>query len=83
MAKKKVKSIRLFLDPIGNTMHLWWDDPRHAVRAEESDEGFDVILYDRSRQAIGLEKIGVFPKEVDPVKRRWFAANKETFLTAA
>lgn len=83
MAKKKAKNIKLFIDGIGNTMHLWWDDPRHAVRAEESDQGLDVILYNRKGQPIGLEKLGVFPKEVDPLKRRLFKAGEGTLLTAA
>lgn len=69
MAKEKMKKIQLFLDPIGNTMNMWWDDPKHAHHSEEADEGLDVIVYDRNRRPIGFEKLGVFPKEVDPIKR--------------
>jgi len=69
MAKAKVKKIQLFLDPIGNTMNIWWDDPRQASYSEEAEEGLDVIVFDRNHRPIGFEKIGVFPKEIDPLKR--------------
>lgn len=69
MAKRKIKKIQLFIDPIGNTMHIWWDDPKRAHHAEEAAEGFDVILFDRGNHPIGFEKLGVFPREVDPIKR--------------
>ena len=69
MAKKKVKKLQIFIDPIGNTMHLWWGDRSRAHHSEEAAEGFDVIVFDHKNVPIGFEKLGVFPKEVDPIKR--------------
>lgn len=69
MAKKKIKKLQIFIDPIGNTMHLWWDDRSRAHHSEEAAEGFDVIVFDRKNHPIGFEKLGVFPREVDPIKR--------------
>lgn len=69
MAKKKINKLKLFIDPIGNTMHFWWDDRSRAHHSEEAAEGFDVIVFDRNNHPIGFEKLGVFPREVDPIKR--------------
>ncbi|MBI4281771.1 hypothetical protein HY625_03030 [Candidatus Uhrbacteria bacterium] len=68
MAKKHVKKMRLFIDGVGNTMHIWWDDPKHAHHAEEAAKSFDVIIFDKRNHPIGFEKLGVFPREIDPVK---------------
>ena len=68
MAKKQVKKMRLFIDGVGNTMHVWWDDPKRAHHAEEAAKSFDVIIFDKSNHPIGFEKLCVFPREVDPLK---------------
>ena len=47
---------------------MWWDDPAKAVISEESHKALDVIIKDKQGRAIGLEKIGFFPNELDPLK---------------
>lgn len=66
MAQKK--DIKIYIDPIGNTLNMWWGDPKNSVSSEEAEESWDVICLDKKGKAIGLEKIGFFPKELDPVK---------------
>ena len=69
MQKERIKTkIRTILDPIGNTFHIWWDDPKKSVESWEADESWDVLCLDKNGRVIGLEKIGFFPKEIDPLK---------------
>ena len=68
MAKSK-KQIKIFLDPIGDTINIWWDYPAKAYISEESDsEDLDVLVKDKEGRIIGFEKIGFFPVEIDPLK---------------
>lgn len=69
MAKKKIKKVQIFIDPIGNSMNIWWDNPERAHHSEEAAKSFDVIVFDEHNQPIGFEKLGVFPQEIDPVRR--------------
>lgn len=58
---------KIFLDPIGNTMNIWWGDPKNAHISEEVDDptSNDVIVKDKQGKPISLEIIGVFPKELN------------------
>jgi len=60
--------IKLFIDPYGNTLNMWWGDPKDSAYSEEADESWDVIVMNKEGKPIGLEKIGFFPKELDPMK---------------
>ena len=60
--------IKSYIDPYGNTLNLWWGNPEDAFISEEAEKTYDVIVKDKSGIAIGLEKIGFFPKEIDPMK---------------
>jgi len=62
------KKMRIYLDPYGNTLNIWWDDPGKAIISEEAGKSWDVLVKDKAGKYIGLEKIGFFPREVDPVK---------------
>lgn len=66
--KKTKNKLQIFIDPIGNTLNLWWDDPKKSRSAYESEKSWDVIALDKEGRAIGLEKIGFFPNEIDPIK---------------
>lgn len=59
MAKKingKIKKIRLYYDSHGNTLNVWFDDPRKEYLSEET--GDEVILNkDRRGKVIGFEKL--------------------------
>jgi len=62
------KKIRIYVDPYGNTLNMWWDDPKKAAISEEVGEAWDVLVKDKAGKYIGLEKIGFFPRQVDPTK---------------
>lgn len=59
--------VKIYLDPVGNTMNIWWDDKNKASASEEVDDPArnDVIIKDRSGKPISLELIGVFPEELN------------------
>lgn len=59
--------VNILLDPIGNTMNIWWGNPKDAAKSEEVDDPHsnDVIVKDKKGVPISLEIIGVFPKELN------------------
>ncbi|OGK24657.1 hypothetical protein A3A46_01325 [Candidatus Roizmanbacteria bacterium RIFCSPLOWO2_01_FULL_37_13] len=65
MAKKQKKvRFNFFLDPIGNTFSIWWDDKNKEAYSDFSDFSDDVIVYDNNNKPIGIEKINFFPSEI-------------------
>lgn len=69
MAKTK-KTVKIYLDPVANTMQIFWDDPEKAHTSEEvgSLNSNDVIIKDKYGRPISLEVIGIFPKELNIVR---------------
>lgn len=57
--------VKMLLDPIGNTLNIWWGKPKDASISEEAEVTNDVIVKNKKGQPIGLEIIGVFPKELN------------------
>lgn len=59
MAKKtnlKINKIRLYYDSYGNTLNVWFDDPKKEFVSEETGE--EVILNKNKRgKVIGFEKL--------------------------
>ena len=52
--------IKLFFDPVGNTLTVWFGDPDQEHLCEET--GNDVILMkDRDGRVIGFEKLNFTP----------------------
>ena len=48
--------LRVYYDRTGNTLSVWFDDPRKEHVAEESDD--DVVLVkDRGGRVIGFERL--------------------------
>lgn len=53
---KKLKTIKIFYDSFGNTLNVWFDDPKKEYISEET--GDEVVLNkDRKGQVIGFEKL--------------------------
>ena len=62
--------IKAYLDPIGNTLNLWWGrkkDAYESIEAENPNRN-DVIIVDKKGRPVSLEIIGFLPKELDPVQ---------------
>jgi len=60
--------IEFLLDPIANTLNMWWKNPDLVNYSEESDTSNDVILYDKTGVPIGVEILGLFPNELNMAK---------------
>lgn len=64
MAKKKVK---IFYDPQGNTLSVWFGDPRKESICEET--GNEVVLVkDKKGKVIGFEKLNFLAKKMPAAK---------------
>ncbi len=85
MAKAKV-----MIDPVGNTLNIWWGNPKKAVYSEETNDSNknDVLIKDKQGNILGVEIIGVFPEEVNISKRaalfsRIFKNKNKPFLLSS
>lgn len=65
--KKEIKKIRLYYDNQGNTLNVWFDDPKKEHISEET--GKEVILNkDKNGKVIGFEKLNYLPLKSLPIK---------------
>lgn len=62
--------VKIFLDPVANTMNLWWGNPKDAFSSEETDDlnSNDVIVKDKTGKPVGVEIIGLLPSELNVAK---------------
>ena len=59
---KKANLVRVYYDSEGNTLNVWFDDPRREYESEETGE--EVVLNkDRKGRVIGFEKLNFSPLE--------------------
>lgn len=63
--RKIMAKVKMFLDPVGNTLNVWWGEPKDAFISEEAELTNDVIVKNRKGVPIGVEIIGVFPRELN------------------
>ena len=57
----RVKEIKVIYDKEGNTLNVWFDDPKQEHTCEET--GDEVILVkDKRGKVIGFEKLNFLPK---------------------
>ncbi len=63
--------VKIYFDPIGNTMNIWWGSPKDAYSSEEVDSPYrnDVIIKDKNGRPISIEIIGILPKELNISER--------------
>lgn len=67
MAKTTKRIVKIYLDPVANTLNIWWDNPKKAYSSEEVASPYrnDIIVKDRQGRPVSLEVIGLFPKELN------------------
>jgi uncharacterized protein YuzE len=51
-----VEKVRIFYDREGNTLSVWFDDPKKEHVCEESDDDM-VLVKDRQGRIIGFERL--------------------------
>ena len=49
-----MKPIKIFFDKVGNTLNVWFDDPKKEAVAEETAEEI-VLIQDKKGKVIGFE----------------------------
>jgi hypothetical protein len=55
-----MEKLRVHYDSLGNTLSVWFDDPRKEYVCEESDDDI-VLVKDRRGRVIGLERLNYLP----------------------
>ena len=49
-----MKPIKIFFDKVGNTLNVWFDDPKKEALSEETSEEI-VLIKDKNGKVIGFE----------------------------
>ena len=82
--KTTSRPVKMYLDPVGNTLNIWWGDPKKASYSEEvsSAKSNDVMIMDKAGKPISLEIIGVFPAELNVSKiiKKVFNSKNEPYI---
>lgn len=60
-----MEKIRLYYDSKGNTLNVWFDDPKKECLSEETGEEV-ILVKDKKGKVIGFEKLNfmLHPKEL-------------------
>lgn len=63
-----MKPIKIFFDKEGNTLNVWFDDPKKEVISEETSEEI-ILSKDKRGKVIGFEVLNYMnPKEIRILK---------------
>ena len=54
-----MKPIKIFFDKVGNTLNVWFDDPKKEHISEETSEEV-VLVKDKNGKLIGFEVLNYF-----------------------
>lgn len=66
--KNQIETIRVYYDSAGNTLNVWFDNPRNEYISEETGE--EVVLNkDRLGRVIGFEKLNFLKKKIASLKK--------------
>lgn len=55
---KKSKEVLVIFDPVGNTLDVWFEEPRETI-CEETEEEFLIKKDVKTGEVIGFEKFNV------------------------
>jgi hypothetical protein len=57
-----VDKVRVYFDRTGNSLTVWFDDPKKEVVCEEVDDDV-VLMKDRRGRVIGFERLNYLPRK--------------------
>ena len=57
-----MEKIRLFYDKQGNTLNVWFDDPKKEYMCEETSEEV-ILVKDKQGKVIGFERLNFLPPD--------------------
>jgi uncharacterized protein YuzE len=63
----KLNTIKVYYDTQGNTLNVWFDDPKKEFISEETGEEI-IINKDKEGKVIGFEKLNYLPQRIDSLK---------------
>lgn len=55
--------LRFFLDPVANTISIWFRDPKNEVICDVDEEG-NILSLDKEGDVFGFEKLNILPKKL-------------------
>jgi uncharacterized protein YuzE len=59
--------VKVYYDKIGNTLTVWFDDPKKEHISEETGEEV-ILMKDKEGRVIGFEKLNFTMAEVEPLQ---------------
>ena len=59
--------VKVYYDKIGNTLTVWFDDPKKEYISEETGEEV-ILMKDKEGQVIGFEKLNFAMAEREPLQ---------------
>jgi hypothetical protein len=59
--------VKVYFDKIGNTLTVWFDDPKKEYISEETGEEV-ILMKDREGRVIGFEKLNFTITETEPLQ---------------
>ena len=65
-----MEKMKVYYDPLGNTLHIWFGDPRDEYITEEADEELGLVK-NKAGEIIGIEKLNFFRQ--GSVRSPWIA----------
>mgnify|MGYP001560178361 CR=1 FL=1 len=64
-----MKQIKIFFDKTGNTLNVWFDDPKKEAVSEETSEEI-VLVKDKNGKVIGFEVLNYLsPNDLKDLKK--------------
>jgi uncharacterized protein YuzE len=70
--------VKVFHDPVGNTLVVWFGDPETEVEAQETADEV-ILMKDQTGKVIGFEKLN-FLADGDQAVKVAFETFSETFV---
>ena len=62
-----MEKIRIYYDPKGNSLNVWFDDPKKEAICEETGEEV-ILIKDKKGKVIGFEKLNFHLPATKPLK---------------
>ena len=62
-----MEKIRIYYDPKGNSLNVWFDDPKKEAICEETGEEV-ILIKDKKGKVIGFEKLNFHFPATRPLK---------------
>ncbi len=62
-----MEKIRVYYDSKGNTLNVWFDEPKKEYIAEETGEEV-ILVKDKNGKVIGFEKLNFLPHIKETIK---------------